>query len=125
MTRAIPGIALIAWMMLMQAACAHAAVAGHSQKDVLKNWAFSRCLAAVYADPAVKADANATASAYLESGDQPMAAYEALDTLVGNYAKRKMSGSLSSDFNTMKCIDLYNSSELDALAGKWAGKRKP
>jgi hypothetical protein len=115
---------LCAFMAVMQAACAQTATARYSQKDMLKNWALSRCLASVYADPAVKSDANATAAAYLEFGHQPMAAYEALDALVDSYAKRKLSGSVPSHFNTMKCIDLYNSKELDVLAGKWAGKRQ-
>lgn len=120
--RRMAGMGLVACMAMTQAACAQAATARYSQKDLLKNWALSRCLASVYADPAVKGDANATASAYLEFGHQPMAAYEALDALAGSYARRKLTGSVPSHFNTMKCIDLYNSRELDALAAKWAEK---
>lgn len=124
MRRAVASVALITLMTMLQASCAQVAVSSHSQKDLLKNWAFSRCLASVYADPAVKNDANGTAAAYLELGHQPMAAYAALDALVGRYAKKNVIGSVPSDFNAMKCIDLYNSTELDVLARKWVERTR-
>jgi len=86
----------------------------YSQKALLKNWALSRCLAQVYTDESSKNDANATASAYLEQGRQPITAYEELSALVEKYAKRTYEGSIKSDFNTMKCIDLLNSKELES-----------
>lgn len=95
----------------------------YSQKTLLKNWALSRCLAKVSADNATKEDANATASAYLEEGKVPVEAYAQLTSLVDSYAKRTYGGSIKSDFNTMKCIDLYQSSELERLAAKLAGKK--
>lgn len=95
----------------------------YSQKALLKNWAFSRCLGEVYSDEKTKEDANATASAYLEFGRQKMEAYEALSELVGKYANRKYAGSIASDFNTMKCIDLFNSGDLERLATKLSKRR--
>lgn len=41
----------------------------YSQSELLKNWALSHCLALVYKDDVVKNDARATASAYLEYGN--------------------------------------------------------
>lgn len=87
----------------------------YSKGTLLKNWAISACLAEIATDPAARADANATAGAYLEFGRQPIETYEALRQLAQRYAQRRYSGSVSSEFNTMKCIDLFHSPELDAL----------
>ena len=78
----------------------------------------SRCLGQVYSDPKTKDDANATASAYLEFGRQPMEAYDALSELVNQYANQKYTGSVKSEFNTMKCIDLFHSRELEELTSR-------
>lgn len=96
------------------------ATSTYSQKTLLKNWALSVCLAKVAKNAEFKEDANATAGAYLEFGRQPIEAYDALRELVDRYVRRQYSGSVPSEFNTMKCIDLLNSKELEALAGKWA-----
>lgn len=88
-------------------------IGSYSQKTLLKNWALSRCLAQVYTDATSKNDANATASAYLERGRQSIDAYDELSTIIDKYAKRTYEGSIKSDFNTMKCIDLLNSKELE------------
>ncbi|AKJ31978.1 hypothetical protein AAW51_5287 [Caldimonas brevitalea] len=87
----------------------------------------SRCFAQAFPETAVKDDANDTASGYLEYGNQPIEAYNELDILVGKYVARKYAGVAKSDFNTMKCIDLFHSKELDQLASKLAksgGKSK-
>lgn len=92
----------------------------YSQKALLKNWALSVCLAQVAKDASDRNDANATAGAYLEFGHQQIEAYDQLRRLVAQYAARKYAGSVDSEFNTMKCIDLFHSKELDALAAKLA-----
>jgi len=88
---------------------------------LLKDWALSRCLARVYKDGAAKEDAKATASAYLERGRQPIEAYEAIDRLIEQYANR--TGAVKSSFNTMKCIDLFHSAELERLASKYSASK--
>jgi len=93
--------------------------ARYSQRELLKNWALSVCLATIAKSPADRDDANATASAYLEFGDQPIEAYQALGKLVERYAGRTYSGSIASEFNTMKCIDLYHSKTLEDLVETW------
>jgi hypothetical protein len=90
----------------------------YSQKTLLKSWALSRCLGQVYADAKTKEDANATASAYLEFGHQPIEAYDTLSALVTKYVNRKYASSVGSDLNTMKCIDLFHSKELDVLTNR-------
>lgn len=93
--------------------------AHYSQRELLKNWALSACLATVAQSDADRKDANATASAYLEFGNQPIEAYEALGELVKDYASRRYTGSIDSAFNTMKCVDLYHSEALDRLVARW------
>lgn len=90
----------------------------YSQKTLLKNWALCVCLASVSKNQEAIDDANATASAYLEFGKQPIEAYQALKKLSEQYAKRKYAGSIQSEFNTMKCIDLFHSKDLDTLVNK-------
>lgn len=90
----------------------------YSQKTLLKNWALSVCLATISKDANTRADANATASAYLEFGRQPIETYNALRELAEQYANRKYGGSIKSEFNTMKCIDLFHSKELENLTIK-------
>ncbi|MGC4096853.1 MAG: T6SS amidase immunity protein Tai4 family protein [Nitrospira sp.] len=123
MKKSLVGIATLVPLTLVQAATSpfeDPATATYSQKTLLKNWALSVCLAKVAKNAELKEDANATASAYMEFGKQPIEAYDALHDLADRYAHRKYSGAVQSEFNTMKCIDLLHSKELEALAGKWA-----
>ena len=92
----------------------------YSQKMLLKNWALSVCLAKVAKTAEAKDDANATAAAYMEFGKQSVEAYEPLRELADRYAKRVYGGAARSEFNTMKCIDLLHSKELDALTARLA-----
>ena len=105
-----------------QASAQQSQIGTYSQKTLLKNWALSRCLAEVYTDGPAKDDANATASAYLEFGRQSLEVYDELSKLVNKYVARTYAGSVESHFNTMKCIDLFHSRELDRLASELAKK---
>ncbi|NHZ44061.1 hypothetical protein F1609_28420 [Massilia sp. CCM 8693] len=97
----------------------------YSQKNLLKNWTLSACLAMNANDAATKADANATASAYMEFGRQRIEAYDALRKLARKYASLSYSGAVPSEFNTMKCIDLFHSSELDRLVTQLTKPDRP
>ncbi len=90
----------------------------YSQKQLLKNWALSICFYGITKDQATKDDASSTASAYIEFGHQQMQVYHELGKLVKEFIAKKYDGSIPSDFNTMKCIDLYHSKELDQLVNK-------
>lgn len=101
---------------LVQQSSAHIPKTEHYPQDMLlKNWALSRCLAKSYDEQAVRNDANATASAYLEYGKQSIEVYNQLDELVDKYVSLTYGGSVRSNFNTMKCIDLYHSKELQQM----------
>lgn len=95
----------------------------YSQKTLLKNWALSVCLAEVAPDAKTRDDANATASAYLEFGHQPLEAYDELRPLITQFTSRKYGGSTEGEFNTMKCIDLFHSKALDRIARKYAKRQ--
>jgi hypothetical protein len=86
-----------------------------SLRGPLKNRALSICLATV----AKREPHRTDATDHLESGDQPIEAHEALAERVRRYAERRYSGSVQSEFNTMKCIDLDHSGELGELVEKW------
>lgn len=87
----------------------------NTQATLLKKWALSRCLAKASADSAAGDDAAKTAAAYLEQGAAGIEIYEKLDALADSYLKREHTGSVKSNYNTMKCLDLYDSEELDRL----------
>jgi hypothetical protein len=55
-----------------------------------------------------------SAAAYLEMGNAKIEVYEKLDELTTAYLARNYGGSVKGSYNTMKCIDLYRSQELDA-----------
>jgi hypothetical protein len=87
----------------------------YSDKDMLKNWALSRCIAAIVKDEAAREDAYATAGAYFEFAEYSLETYGKLKEIVSKYVSKKYGGSIPSEFNTMKCIDMYHGKELDEL----------
>jgi hypothetical protein len=82
---------------------------------LLRKWTLSRCLARASADSPGGDDAAKTAAAYLERGTSGIDVYEKLEALAGRYLERQYTGSVQSNYNTMKCLDLYDSDELDRL----------
>ena len=92
------------------------AAAESTQVTLLKKWALSRCLAKAGANSPPGDDAAKTAAAYLESGTAGIEVYEKLEELAGRYLERDYSGSVKSNYNTMKCLELYESDELDRVA---------
>ena len=91
----------------------------NGQKMLMKNWALSICFARIAQDERTKQDAGATARAYLENSQQGVEAFEQIGKLVDKYLALKYDGSVKSNYNTMKCIDLFHSKELDRLANTY------
>jgi hypothetical protein len=96
----------------------------YTQKELLKNWTLSRCLGKVYNNSTIKEDADSTASAYLEFSKEPIETFYGLDKLTDEFTKLKYTGSIPSKFNTMKCIDLFYSKELDNYINQYLKKNK-
>lgn len=93
-----------------------AATPASAQVAVLKKWALARCLAKAGGDTPAGDDAAKTAAAYLEMGSAGMEVYEKIEALAGSYLAREYSGSVKSSYNTMKCLELFESQELEKLA---------
>lgn len=104
--------------LLASVACVSGSVAApeNAQATVLKKWALARCLARAGGDSPAGDDAAKTAAAFLEAGTAGIDVYEKLEALAGSYLDRQYTGSVKSQYNTMKCLDLYESDELDKLA---------
>jgi type VI secretion system (T6SS) amidase immunity protein Tai4 len=87
-----------------------------TQAAILKKWTLARCLSHSAEQTPTGDDAAKTAAAYLEMGNVGVDVYERLDALAERYLTRTYSGSVKSPYDTMKCIDLFESDELDRLA---------
>jgi hypothetical protein len=85
------------------------------QKSTYKNWVLSRCISKIATDEKLKQDALNSASAYLEQSDLSVDAVTNADPLIDSFLQRNYQGSIPGTFNTKKCIDLFNSNELDQL----------
>lgn len=90
----------------------------YSQTTLLKNWVLSVCIGKISHSEQDRRDAGITAGAYLEFGTVPIEAYEEATTLIDGYVSRTYHGSTEGNFDTMKCIDLYHSAELEQLVKK-------
>jgi Type VI secretion system (T6SS), amidase immunity protein len=83
---------------------------------ILKKWTLSRCLSQAAGETPAGDDAAKTAAAYLEMGNAGIEVYEKLDALAKGFLARTYTGSVKSQYDTMKCIDLFESEELDRIA---------
>jgi hypothetical protein len=92
----------------------------YTQRELLKNWALSVCLSMIATNADARRDANITASAYLEFGKQPIETYDELRELARKFVDRKYGGYIPGRFDTMKCIDLFHSAELNKLVNRHA-----
>lgn len=112
--------------VICSSALAQPAFTGKSASDqrmLMKNWALSACFARMAKDPETKNDASSTASALLENSQQDIEDFDKLGKLVDEYLALQYGGSVKSEYNTMKCIDLFHSKKLDQLAAKLVKRR--
>lgn len=98
---------------------------GSAQLELLKNWTLCRCLAKSAVSEEAGEDATKSAAAYLEAGTSNIDTYESLERLVDTRLKEHRSGSVDSTYNTMKCIELFRSSELASLTQEAAKGSSP
>lgn len=93
------------------------------QKMLMKSWALSTCFSIIAKDEETKKDAASTAAAYLENSQQDLEDFDKIGTLVEKFVAKQYGGSVKSEYNTMKCIDLFHSRELDRLVVKLVHRR--
>lgn len=110
-------IALAASALLTGCATAGtpAATGGDDQASLLTRYTLSQCLAAAYPGTAIERDARAASGGYLEFGDLPIEAYEEATALARQAAARTYNGKHGEPLHAMKCLDLLDSPELEAL----------
>ena len=103
-------------VLVSAVACANTSQpASNTQAELLKNWALCRCLAKSDRSESARADAEKSAASYLEMGTAEIETYEKLERLVDGFLQRTYSGSVASRYDTMKCIDLFRSAELQKM----------
>ena len=108
-------------MVLTVTSCANISQKGSEsahQKEIFKSWVLSRCLSYTFQDKNQKQDALNTASAYLEQSTLSVEQLLSAEPLIKQYLARDYQGSIKGTFNTKKCIDLFNSRELEDLYNK-------
>ncbi len=117
-------VAFVVALRALQGSEANAAEtrAEYPSTQYLKNFALSVCISHGYQSPDVVKDSLAGAGGYLELGGLPCEAYEAADELSKTFLARSNLSHSGSQMVLTKCIDLFSSRELDALAQKFAGK---
>ena len=102
---------------VLLASCVQSAAQGASSPDTVavENWALARCFAKVASGTPAGDDAAKSAAAYLERATADIDVYEKLDTVIDEALAQRRSGSVKSDYNTMKCIDLFRGPELKSV----------
>ena len=94
-----------------------------SQAELLRDYALARCLSQAFPGSPLAPDANASAAGYLERGRVSADAYAEVVKLADEFLARKYPSLSGQALQTMKCIDLFHSSELDRVVGRYAPKR--
>ena len=84
------------------------------ERAILKKWAFCRCLMLQYPkDGYLRTDG--ALMGYEEIGLHGNRAYEAVDSFIVKWCKKKYSSKSKSNLYLMQCIDMYDSRALDSV----------
>lgn len=97
--------------------------AHYTAEQYLKNYALSACLADGYKSPEIVNDATASANGYKELGSIDIDAYNSVLSVVRTTLKKEYLSQSGEKLTTMKCIDLYNSKELDTFVKKYSSSK--
>lgn len=85
------------------------------ERLMLKNAAFCTCLYKSFPVSDSVFVNEGSGAAYLELGRHSIDAYTRIFDFAGEYARRKYSSKYDRSLSVMKCLDFYNSKELDDL----------
>ncbi|NEG62567.1 hypothetical protein GQQ23_09495 [Pantoea agglomerans] len=89
------------------------------QPEIFSNWLLNRCAGKVATDKAFTDDAFKSASAWLEVSHLPVEAFSDGDKLINAYLKMNLTGSVTGNFNMMKCTLLSQSQDAKTLYNKY------
>jgi hypothetical protein len=109
---------LVILVSLLLISCSNVKAAPSSlekEKKIYKSWVLSRCLSTIQSTDQEKQDALNSASAYLEQSSLPVEAFTNALPLITEFISKDYRGSIQGSFNTMKCVDLFYSDELNRL----------
>jgi hypothetical protein len=95
----------------------------YSAMQYFKNYALSTCIADGFEAQEVVKDAAAAARAYVEFGDFPLQAHTDATLLGRKFLGRNDPSMSEQKLTLMKCIDFFNSKELDELGRKYLRKQ--
>jgi len=121
-----PWIAAIAFLLSHATAPAEVAkpdAPRYSQADLLKNYAIARCLSQAFPGSPLAPDASASAAGYLERGSVNADAYVEIAKLADTFLSRKYPSMSGQPLQTMKCIDLFHSTDLDRIVRRFTAKQ--
>ena len=88
----------------------------------LRHYALSACLAQAF--PAIRDEARAAQGAYLEFDGHPAETYQAVQDMAQRWLQRDYPSFRDVTLDVMKCIDLSESPELDALGRRTLPKAR-
>jgi len=94
----------------------------YSAAEYLKNFALSVCISHGYQSDEVVKDSSAAAGGYFQRGSLPIEAYEEAEALAKGFLSKEYVGMHGGNFTLMKCIDVFNSKELEWLIQKYIKK---
>ncbi len=117
----LAAVTFLAAPLLVEAAVADGRVE-YSPVEYLKNFALSACIADGYKSAEVVSDSRAAAGGYLELGSFPYEAYEEAAALGKRFLAKEYKSFSGEELILMKCIDLFHSEELEALAKRYNQK---
>ncbi len=81
----------------------------------LKNYAFCQCLSNIYHEHKDLLINDGSVSAYFQNGKYQIEAYDKIDSMSRRVSKRIYKNIGNHNLGMMKCLDYYNSSELQKL----------
>lgn len=103
--------------------CSAQSVRTYSDKELLENYALTKCIGMTHNSVELKKDADASAQGYLEFGNVDFQAYEDAIALASSFLNRSYDSKSGAPLNVMKCIDMYHSRELDVLVEKYVSQK--
>ncbi|WP_336282147.1 T6SS amidase immunity protein Tai4 family protein [Cronobacter dublinensis] len=100
-----------------------ASISDVSQPQRFTQWVQSRCIASIADSAALKADANASAAAWLEANELPAEAFNAADAVIAQALKTRVGGTAKTDYRVLKCALIAQSADVQALYQQFARQK--
>ncbi|WP_369833880.1 T6SS amidase immunity protein Tai4 family protein [Cronobacter dublinensis] len=119
----IAGLSVLAFSFHAALAQPLAPVSEFTQPQIFTQWVQSRCIASIADSAALKADANASAAAWLEASELPVEAFNAADAVIAQALKTRVGGTAKTDYRVLKCALIAQSADVQALYQQFARQK--